>query len=101
LKSVPTIPAVVVAVGVSFAFDSALEMPKPCVSLRRRQMLERTKVPQQRSREYGRDCRDFRHTIARWRRLWHFVEAFCLFLTSDQTCPRIGRSSLRCSDGWA
>ena len=44
----------VVAVGESFAFDSALEMPKSCVSLRRRQMLERTKVPQQRSREYGK-----------------------------------------------
>jgi hypothetical protein len=30
-----------------------------------------------------------------------FIEAFCLFATSDQTYPPIGQSSFRRSDGMA
>src|ERR1700730_18659469 len=42
---------------------SAGEVPKRRVSLRRRQMLERTKVAQQRAEDCGKGCRALRHAI--------------------------------------
>src|ERR1700722_5650358 len=79
---------------------AAGEMRKWRLSSRRRQILEPRKVTHPRAGNCGKDCRALWHAIRQvTRATTFFIEPSNLLVTSDQSYLRIGRSSLRRSDG--